>query len=214
MAPRGTPDWKPATRHLRAADPVLARVIEAIGPCTARPDAGQGPFASLVEAILYQQLATKAAASIHARLLVQLGSRRPRPEHLLAQSDDALRSAGLSRQKIGYLRDLATRAHSGSLRLTGLARRDDEAVIAALTVVKGVGRWTAEMFLIGRLGRPDVLPVDDYGIQKAMQLAYRMRSLPKPVRMRAVAEPWRPFRTVACWYLWRYLDRTTRDADL
>lgn len=213
MATRDIPDWRPALRHLRAADPVLARVMDAVGPCTARPEPGQGPFASLVEAILYQQLATKAAATIHARLLTQLGTRRPRPEHILAQSDDALRAVGLSRQKLGYLRDLAARAQSGSLRLRGLARRDDEAVIAALTVVKGVGRWTAEMFLIGRLGRPDVLPVDDYGIRKAMQLAYRMRSLPKPTRMRAVAEPWRPFRSVACWYLWRYLDGAGRVSD-
>jgi 3-methyladenine DNA glycosylase/8-oxoguanine DNA glycosylase len=210
MAPRKAPDWRPATRHLCAADPALARVIEAIGPCTARPDPGAGPFASLLEAILYQQLATKAAATIHARVLTRLGTRRPRPEHVLAQSDEALRAAGLSRQKIGYLRDLAMRTQSGSLRLTGLGRRDDEAVVATLTQVKGVGRWTAEMFLIGRLGRPDILPVDDYGIRKAMQQVYRMRSLPKPARMLVVAEPWRPFRSVACWYLWRHLDGAGR----
>jgi 3-methyladenine DNA glycosylase/8-oxoguanine DNA glycosylase len=120
-------------------------------------------------------------------------------------TDAQLRAAGLSRQKIAYLRDL-TRLTQGGLPLRSLGRSTDDAVIEALTEVKGIGRWTAEMLLIFRLGRLDVLPVDDYGIRKAMQRAYRMRSLPKPERMRRLAERWRPYRTVACWYLWRSID--------
>jgi 3-methyladenine DNA glycosylase/8-oxoguanine DNA glycosylase len=157
-----------------------------------------------VEAILYQQLAGKAAATIHRRLLALLGGKTPRPEDIRRVGDAELRRVGLSRQKVAYLRDLAERARDG-LPLAGLSRLPDEAVIEALTRVKGIGRWTAEMFLIFRLGRLDVWPVDDYGIRKAMQRAYRKRALPEAEWMRRTAEPWRPYRTVASWYLWRSL---------
>jgi 3-methyladenine DNA glycosylase/8-oxoguanine DNA glycosylase len=193
-----------AEAHLRAADPVLARIVDVVGPAPLRIDRSPA-FAALVESIVYQQISGKAAAAIHARLCAALGRRIPRPRDVTAASDEALRAAGLSRVKIAYLRDLAVRAVSG-LPLRSLSRLDDEQVVEALVQVKGIGRWTAEMFLMFRLLRPDVLPVGDYGIQKAMQREYRLRKLPKPAVMQRIAAPWRPYRSVACWYLWRSLD--------
>jgi len=203
MPPRSV-TLRRAAAHLRRVDPVLGGIVARVGPCRLRVDLGGSHFASLVEAILYQQLAGKAAATIHRRLLALLGRRAPRPEDIRGVRDAELRKVGLSGQKIAYLRDLAEKVADG-LPLRGLARRPDEAVIEALTCVKGIGRWTAEMFLIFRLGRLDVLPVDDYGIRKALQRAYRRRALPKPEWMNRIAEPWRPYRTVASWYLWRSL---------
>jgi 3-methyladenine DNA glycosylase/8-oxoguanine DNA glycosylase len=194
-----------AVAHLRRADPVLAGVIREVGPCRLAVDRGGGPYAALVESIVYQQITGKAAATIHGRLCDLAGRRRLRPPDVARLTDAELRSAGLSRQKIAYLRDLTARVQDG-LALGRLGRLQDEAVIDALVAVKGIGRWTAEMFLIFRLGRLDVLPVDDYGVRKAMQRAYRFRELPKPDRMRRVAEPWRPYRTIASWYLWRSLE--------
>jgi 3-methyladenine DNA glycosylase/8-oxoguanine DNA glycosylase len=194
-----------ALSHLRRADPVLAAIVREVGPCRFAPDRRARPFAALVEALVYQQITGKAAATIYRRLCDTLGRRQPRPEDVARATDEALRSAGLSRQKILYLRDLAAHAQDG-LPLARLSRLDDESVVAALSRVKGIGRWTAEMYLMFRLGRLDVLPVGDYGIQKAMQRAYRLRGLPKPDRMRRLAEPWRPYRTIACWYLWRSLN--------
>jgi DNA-3-methyladenine glycosylase II len=194
-----------AVRHLRAADPILARLIQAVGPCRYRVDRGGGPFAALAEAIVYQQLAGAAAATIHGRLCALVGRKHPRPQDIAGRSDPELRSVGLSRQKIGYLRDLVARVQDG-LPLRRLPRLSDEAVIEALIAVKGIGRWTSEMFLMFRLGRLDVLPVDDLGIRKAMQMAWRKRKLPEPDWMRKTAEPWRPYRTVASWYLWRSLE--------
>jgi DNA-3-methyladenine glycosylase II len=193
-----------AEDHLRRADAVLAPVIDRVGACR-MPSAKLPAFAKLVQVIVYQQLAGKAAATIHGRVLSALGRRHPRPADVLGASDEALRAAGLSRQKLSYLRDLATRASDG-LPLGRLGRMSDEDVRTALTSVKGIGRWTAEMFLMFHLGRLDVLPVDDYGIRKAMQRFYRLRALPKPARMERIAEPWRPYRTIACWYLWRGID--------
>ncbi len=194
-----------ATAHVRRSDPVLAAIIRDVGPCRLRVDEGGGAFAALVESIVYQQITGKAAASIYGRVRKLVRRRHPRSQDILGATEDALRAAGLSRQKVAYLRDLAERVRDG-LKLRGIARLHDEAVIEALTEVKGIGRWTVEMFLIFRLGRLDVLPVHDYGIRKAMQRAYRLRKLPNPDRMRTLAEPWRPYRTVACWYLWRSLE--------
>jgi 3-methyladenine DNA glycosylase/8-oxoguanine DNA glycosylase len=194
-----------ASAHLRRADPVFARLIRRVGPCRLEIDRRGGPFASLAEAILYQQITGKAAVTIHRRLCALVGRRHPRPQDILAASDEQLRGVGLSRQKVRYLRDLSEKVLDG-LPLRRISRLPDDDVIAALTTVKGIGRWTAEMFLIFRLGRLDVLPVDDYGVRKAMQRAYRMRALPKAERMRRVAEAWRPYRTVASWYLWRSVD--------
>jgi 3-methyladenine DNA glycosylase/8-oxoguanine DNA glycosylase len=195
-----------AVRHLRRADPVLDGIIGAVGPCRLRPDRKGGPFAALVEAILYQQIHGRAAETIHGRLRAAIGRKHPRPQDVAALSDACLSAVGLSRQKIGYLRDLSAKAANG-LPLRGLGRLADDEVVAALSGVKGIGRWTAEMFLIFRLGRLDVLPVDDYGVRKAMQRAYRKRTLPEPEWMRRKAEPWRPYRTLASWYLWRSLER-------
>ena len=194
-----------ATAQLRRSDPVLAAIIRDVGPCRLQTDDRGGAFAALVESILYQQITGKAAASIYGRVRRLIGRRHPRPQDILAVTEVALRGAGLSRQKVTYLRDLAERV-TGGLKLRAIGRLQDEAVIEALTEVKGIGRWTVEMFLIFRLGRLDVLPVHDYGIRKAMQRAYRLRKLPTPDRMRQLAEPWRPYRTVACWYLWRSLE--------
>jgi 3-methyladenine DNA glycosylase/8-oxoguanine DNA glycosylase len=193
-----------AVAHIRR-DPVLAPIVRRVGDCRWKADRRTPPFAALVEAILYQQITGRAAQTIHGRLIALLGRKPPRPEDFHAATDEALRGCGLSRQKIRYMRDLVARTQDG-LPLGRLSRLSDEAVIEALTSVMGIGRWTAEMYLMFRLGRPDVLPVSDYGIRKAMQKAYGWRSLPKPDRMRRTAEAWRPYRSVACWYLWRSLE--------
>ncbi len=198
-----------AVRHLRRRDPVLAGVIGRVGPCTWATERGGSAFSSLIEAMLYQQITGKAAASIHRRLRGVLGRRHPRPQEILGAQTRALRSAGLSRQKIAYMRDLAARATNG-LPLRGLARRADEEVIEALCAVKGIGRWTAEMFLIFRLGRFDVLPVDDYGVRKGAQIAYGLRELPDAHWLKERGEAWRPYRTVASWYLWRILEASRK----
>ncbi len=194
-----------ALLHLRRVDPVLGRVIDRVGRCRLAPRSDGTHFDHVVRAIVYQQLSGKAAKTIHERLIANWG-RPPTPADLLAVSDEALRAAGVSRQKAGYLRDLAARAASGEVPFDALHALDDEQVIARLTSVKGVGRWTAQMFLLFRLGRPDVLPEADLGIQKAIQRAYRLRALPKPERVRRIGACWSPFSSVAAWYLWRSLD--------
>jgi DNA-3-methyladenine glycosylase II len=197
-------DRRRAARFLRRVDPAMAAIIAKVGTCRLEVDRRLGPFAYLVAAIVHQQITGKAAASICKRLTTLNRGRWPRPEQIAAASDEALRACGLSRQKISYLRDLAVHARNGR-SLHRLSRLPDEEVIEALTAVRGIGRWTAEMYLMFRLGRPDVLPVDDLGVRKAMQLAYRKRALPKADWMRNKAESWRPWRTVASWYLWRSL---------
>lgn len=194
-----------AVAHLRRRDSMLAEIMRAVGPCRFQPDRRNSAFQVLAQAIIAQQITGKAAASIERKLLLALNRQRLSPADLLGASAAALRGAGLSRQKIAYLKDLAEKTRDG-LPLRSLGRIDDEAVIEALTAVKGIGRWTAEMYLIFRLGRPDVLPVHDYGIRKALQVAYRLKKLPDPAWMRRKAEPWRPYRTIACWYLWRSLE--------
>jgi DNA-3-methyladenine glycosylase II len=160
-----------------------------------------------VRTIISQQLSTKAAATIHARFLALLPDQgKPAPHHVLRLDDTAMRGVGLSRQKMSYLRDLSEKVLDGSLQTDLLATLPDEEVIEALTRVKGVGRWTAEMILIFRLLRPDVLPVGDLGIVKAIQKAYRLRKTPDAKRMLTIAQPWRPYRSVASWYLWKSLD--------
>jgi len=197
-----------ARRHLAAADPVMARLVEHIGPRPRELRRGGSGFAYLGRAILGQQISGAAARAIAGRLTARFGWPW-RPAHLLAAPETELRSLGLSRQKAAYLRDLAARTRDG-LPLGRLSHLSDERVIEALTVVKGVGRWTAEMFLIFRLQRPDVLPLDDLGIQTAMKRAYRMRGRPRKERLRRIARAWRPYRTVACLYLWRSLEPPAR----
>ena len=194
-----------ALSHLRA-DPALARVIAKVGPCRFAPTAEGTHFDALVRSIIYQQLSGKAAATIHARMQDIFGGRAPTPAELAATPDETLRAAGLSRQKLGYLKDLAARVHSGAVPLDHLDELPDDEIIEALVQVKGIGRWTAQMFLMFRLGRPNVLPELDLGIQKGIQRAYRLRSLPKPDRVRKIGAKWAPYSTVACWYLWRSLD--------
>ncbi len=201
-----TYDPAAAVAHLRAADPVLAGIIDAVGPLTLEPR--DGSFRSLGRAIFFQQLAGPAARAIMNRVLAALGTDEERwcqPQQMLAAPEEALRSAGLSRQKATYLRDLAEKFASGALSEDEFHHLDDEDVIQRASTVKGIGRWTGEMFLIFSLGRPDVLPVDDLGVRRGMQLAYGLPDLPKPDEMRKIAEPWRPYRSGGTWYMWRSL---------
>jgi DNA-3-methyladenine glycosylase II len=190
---------------LMRRDPILAPVIRKHRGRSLLDTPPMEPFPALVRTITSQQISTKAAATIHGRL-VALMPRGVTPRAMLALTDEQLRAAGLSRQKTAYLRDLAAKVESGELPGHTLHELADDEVIEAIVKVKGLGRWSAEMFLMFRLHRPDVLPVDDLGIVNAMQRLYGLRKRPKADRMRKIAEPWRPYRTVACWYLWRSLE--------
>jgi DNA-3-methyladenine glycosylase II len=194
-------DHTKARRHLARRDPVLKQLIAVVGPCTFRHE--PNGFAALVGSIISQQISIRAAASIQARLLAAIGKRRLSPGALLALSDEQLRAAGLSSSKVRSLRDLAEKVHGGEVPLRRLARLEDEEVIASLLPVRGIGRWTAQMFLMFSLGRPDVLPVDDLGLRAGVQRAYGMAELPDRASLTELAEPWRPFRSVATWYFWR-----------
>jgi len=199
-------DAEAAVAHLRGADATVAGVIESVGPLTLEPR--EGTFRMLSRAIFFQQLAGPAARAIMGRVLAALDADEDRwyaPERLLEASDEQLRAAGLSRQKMAYLRDLADKFASGALREDGFHELDDEEVIHRVSAVKGIGRWTGEMFLIFSLGRPDVLPVDDLGVRRGMQIAYGLSELPKPDEMQRIAEPWRPYRSAGTWYMWRSL---------
>ena len=195
-----------AVVHLRRADPTLASIIDSVGPFTLQPR--DGSYRMLARAIFFQQLAGPAARAILNRVLALLDTDDERfftPEQFLAAGEDGLRAAGLSRRKLAYLRDLSEKFASGQLSEGEFAGADDEEVIRRVSSVKGVGRWTGEMFLIFSLGRPDVLPVDDLGVRRAFQQAYRLPELPSPEEMRRIAEPWRPYRSVGTWYMWRSL---------
>ena len=194
-----------ALAHLRQADPVLRKVIEQVGPCRLRPLTDGSHFEFIARSIIYQQLSTKAAATIHGRVQTLCGGVLS-AEPLSRLTDEALRGAGLSRQKLGYLRDLAARAADGSLDTRHFPDLPDEAITSQLVQVKGVGVWTAQMFLMFKLGRPDVLPVLDLGIRKGVQRAYRLRKLPDAKRIEKIAAPWAPYRTVGSWYMWRVLE--------
>jgi DNA-3-methyladenine glycosylase II len=201
-----TPDeFAKARRLLMRRDATLAPVIRHHRRRSPLDTPVMDPFPALVRTITAQQISTKAAATIHGRL-VALMPAGVSPEALLALTDEQLRQAGLSRQKSAYLRDLASKVASGELPVHALHELPDEQVIDAIVKVKGLGRWSAEMFLIFRLHRPDVLPVDDLGIVNAITRLYRLRKKPKADRIRKIAEAWRPYRTVACWYLWRSLE--------
>src|SRR3954452_7523653 len=198
-------DFARARRALMRRDPILAPVIRRCKARSLLDTPPADPFPALVRTITSQQISTKAAATIHGRLVASL-PRGVTPQALLALTDEQLRAAGLSRQKTVYLRDLAVKVESGELPVHALHELTDEEVIDAIVKVKGLGRWSAEMFLMFRLHRPDVLPLDDLGIVNAMQRLYGLRKRPKPDRMRKIGEAWRPYRTVACWYLWRSLE--------
>jgi DNA-3-methyladenine glycosylase II len=199
-------DYARARRVLARRDPILRDLIRRHGPCGLGDDQHTDPFQALVSAIVSQQLSTRAAATIFGRFEDLFEGGFPNPAQVALVSDERLRAVGLSGQKLSYLRDLCARIENGSLPLHALDSMDDEQVITTLTAVKGIGRWTAEMFLMFRLQRPDVLPVGDLGIVKAVQRAYRLRKTPTPDRLVRIGEPWRPYRSIACWYLWASLD--------
>jgi DNA-3-methyladenine glycosylase II len=204
-----------ATAQLRAADPVLARLIDMVGPLgKSREGQGQAQagiesnehYGALVRSIASQQLSVLAARAIYGRLTERFGGRAPTPAEILADDPEELRAAaGFSRAKVGYLRSLAEHVISGELELERLDELSDEDVTAELVAVKGVGVWTAQMFLMFQLERPDVLPVGDLGIRRAIERAYELDDLPDAPTIEAIAEPWRPHRTLACRYLWRSL---------
>jgi DNA-3-methyladenine glycosylase II len=198
-------DYAKARRVLARRDPVIRDLMRQFGECGLARAQRTDPFRALLHAIIAQQLSTKAAATIEARFAT-LFDGRPTAATIAATPDDRLRAVGISPQKLGYIRDLCRRTLDGSLALNALESLPDEAVIDALTSVKGIGRWTAEMFLMFRLHRPDVLPVGDLGIVKAVQRAYKLRLAPTPVRLTRLGENWRPYRSIACWYLWASLD--------
>jgi len=193
-----------AIPHLRRGDRLLRGVIDAAGPCTLT--VRRDRFAMLANSILSQQISTAAARTIKTRLVEKAGGRLA-AEALLALSDEEFRACGVSGQKVGYLRDLSVRVASGSLPMNRLGRLSDEEVIERLVVVKGVGRWTAQMFLIFALGRPDVLAHDDLGIRNAIRRLYGLPEVPKRDEIDRIAEPWRPYASVASWYLWRSLEK-------
>ena len=205
-------DREAARKHLRRADPVMRRIIDGVGPLELQLRGT--PYQSLLRAILYQQLAGAAASAIERRFLALYGDRIPEPDELLSTSPEALRAAGLSRQKAGYLHSLAEHCANGMLTQRSLSRASDENVIEMVTEVKGIGRWTAEMLLIFCLGRPDILPVGDLGIQRSMKDAYGLDSMPDPATMLKIAEPWRPYRSAGTWYLWHHSDIVTQEITL
>ncbi len=207
-APR-KPSMRKAVEHLRASDPVLASIIDEVGKLpnsrAGRPDPGDH-YGALVRSIVGQQLSVLAARAIYGRLLERFGGRPPTPQEILDDEPEELRAAvGLSRAKVGFLRSLAEHVLSGELELERLDALPDEQVIAELVAVKGLGEWTVHMFLMFQLERPDVLAVGDLGIRRAIERAYGLPALPQAAEIEALAEPWRPYRTLACRYLWRSL---------
>ncbi len=201
-------DLDVACAHLARRDRTLARMMREVGPCRLEIAARQSPYEAIFESIVYQQLSGKAAASIHARVCKAFGARRcPKPAAVAEASCELMRGAGLSRNKAEALRDLARHALDGEIPTRAKAEKlDDDEIVERLTAVRGVGRWTVEMFLIFTLGRPDVLPVDDYGVKKGFAQTFGRRVLPKPKELAEHGERWRPYRSVASWYLWRAND--------
>jgi DNA-3-methyladenine glycosylase II len=191
--------------HLSKADPILARIIAKVGPVGIQPRPER--FQALARAIIFQQLAGAAANAIYGRFVAMFpGDEFPTPEQVLSKSVDELRAVGLSEKKALYIRDLAEHIRDGKLNFHQFHTMTDEEIIEHLTMVKGIGKWTAEMFLMFNLGRPDVMPADDLGVQNAIKRHYRMRQRPNRKRLLKHAERWRPYRTAAAWYLWRSLD--------
>ncbi|MCC6751003.1 MAG: methylated-DNA--[protein]-cysteine S-methyltransferase [Deltaproteobacteria bacterium] len=194
-------------RHLRRADPRLGELIRRVGPCRLKPDPRGDAFTALVESIVHQQLSIKAGATIFRRILDAAGAvERLDPAAILGLDAERLRSAGLSRQKVSYVRDLAEQAAAGALPFQRLRRASDDEVVRALTSVRGIGRWSAEMFLIFRMGRLNVLPTDDLGLQTAVKQVYGLKQRPERARLERLGASWAPYRTLATWYLWRSLE--------
>jgi len=202
-----------ALTHLSDADPVMGRLIGRIGPCALKPEPGRTPFESLVRAVAHQQLHGKAAETILGRFLARFPGRRfPRPEDLLGLADAELRSFGFSTAKVAALRDIAAKSLDGTVPSSRAIRAlSDEEIIERLSACRGVGRWTVEMLLIFKLGRPDVLPIDDFGVREGFRVTYGHDAQPRPRDLLAFGECWRPFRTTAAWYLWRAADAAKED---
>lgn len=197
--------YEDAISHLKRSDPVLKKIILRVGDCKLQPV--KNHFAALLESIVSQQLSVKASATIFQRFLeLYPGKRYPKPADVLATSGEQLRAAGLSRQKLTYIKDLARKFEDGLINPRRFSRMPDEKIIETLTQVKGVGRWTAEMFLIFSINRLDVLPVDDLGFRKAVKIEYDLRVLPAAERLKKIARPWHPYCSIATWYLWASLD--------
>lgn len=197
-------DLSSATRHLSRSDPVMRRIVKTVGACDLKPGGRGDHFTTLMRAIVGQQLSVAAAGTIWNRVVaLHPNGRNVRPEDVVAAKTADLRGAGLSNAKVAYCQDLAARVLDGELALNRMSRKTDEAIITELTAVKGIGRWTAEMFLIFKLGRPDVWPIDDLGLRNAVKGAYNIE--PAKTKLVALAEPWRPWRSIASWYLWRSL---------
>lgn len=195
-----------AIAHLQAVDPILGRWIAEAGHCGWRKENAGTHFDHIVRSIVYQQLSGAAASTIHGRVLALYGGRTPTPAQVARTPDEKLRAVGLSTRKVEYIKDLARHTHQGTIPVNAIHEMEDAEVIATLTKVRGIGEWTAQMVLMFRLGRPDVLPVLDLGVQKAIKLLYGLRSHPTPERVAKVGARWAPYRTVASWYLWRRVD--------
>lgn len=208
MSRPGADPAREGVRHLVRADPVLARIVERVGPYRLTPRRHRDHFGSLARAIVFQQLSGKAAETIHGRFLA-LFDGPPTPDSVLAAGEERLRSAGLSRPKVAALADLADATKDGRLPLPMPPRLEDDEIVLRLTRVRGIGPWTAHMFLLFHLGRPDVLPTGDLGLRTAIRRAYGWRRDPDPDRLVRLAKPWRPWRSVATWYLWRSLEGGT-----
>ena len=202
------PDYRAARRHLMKADPTLRIIMQRIGPCRLHAFAPGDPFTTLCLSIASQQLSTKAADTIFRRFCALFPpDGRPTPERVMTLTDAEIRAVGFSRPKVGFIKDLAAHVLDGRLDLTGLKKHPDDEVMRQLVAVKGIGRWTAEIFLMFRLGRLDVLPADDLGLMNATHRAYKMRKRPTPEKLRKLGETWRPYRSVAAWYLWQSLTK-------
>jgi DNA-3-methyladenine glycosylase II len=192
-----------ALQYLCKADSNLEKIIKVVGKYSIK--IRNDPFQSLIESIIYQQLAGKAANAIYNRFINYYDNKQVTPTRILNSSNDNLKKVGLSNRKIDYLKDLASHVYDGRINLEELPTMNDEEIINKLVNVKGIGRWTSEMFLIFSLGRQDVLPVTDLGVRKAIQKVYSLSELPKPNTMMEIAQPWRPYRSIATWYLWKSL---------
>lgn len=202
-----TPDYRAARRHLMRCDPTLRDVIKRVGPCKLHAAAPKDPFETLCRTIASQQLSIKAADTIYGRFCDLFPSRRPTPALVMTLTDDRIRACGFSRAKVTFIKDLAAHVIDGRLDLRRLRRHADEEVLRQLVAVKGIGRWTAEVFLMFRLGRPDVLPADDLGLMNAVQRAYKLRKRPTAKVLRKMGERWAPYRSIAAWYLWASLSQ-------
>ena len=201
------PDYTIARRHLMKVDPKLSLIIKRVGPCELHAVAPRDPFEALCMSIASQQLSVKAAATIFGRFCDLFPGRTPTPERVMTLTDDEIRGVGFSRPKVSFIKDLAARVIDGRLDLKALKKPPDDEVMRQLVAVKGIGQWTAEIFLMFRLGRPDIFPADDLGLMNAVHRAYKLRKRPDAKRLRALAETWRPHRSVAAWYLWQSLSK-------